>query len=312
MSDRRGTGEPDRIFRKGVAHSSVRRLCVLFQSDMSDQRPESELLCESCGYSLEGIARSGQCPECGRSIESSLPDGRTGSPWQRSRGIASWLATNWGTLRRPRERFTTLRIERAGAIMLMATNCLAAAVLLVAPWSDTLIGDPARAVASQPITRKVLTYAWVFPLQVVAAASLLFVLTWVEYRGVRFFANKRRWRVSRDAAFQIGAHACVGWIVGALIPLMALAILFAAPAGRPSLLDRMLSRGGGLGYTSLTGGDATLLGVVFGSYILGLLVFETLVYIGVRRCRFANAPRSAPTVAAESTSHAEPKLASPE
>ena len=55
---------------------------------------DTTLLCERCGYSLEGLPHTHTCPECGVPIRESLPAQRTGSPWQRSPGVRSWLATN--------------------------------------------------------------------------------------------------------------------------------------------------------------------------------------------------------------------------
>jgi hypothetical protein len=38
---------------------------------------EATLLCERCGYVLEGLDERGACPECGQPIAESLPSRRT-------------------------------------------------------------------------------------------------------------------------------------------------------------------------------------------------------------------------------------------
>jgi len=46
-------------------------------------RGEYELLCERCGYSIEGRGREAMCPECALAVRQSLPANRTGTPFQR-------------------------------------------------------------------------------------------------------------------------------------------------------------------------------------------------------------------------------------
>lgn len=43
----------------------------------------TDVLCESCGYTLNGLPKEGKCPECGSSIaDSTLRSGRTLSRWE--------------------------------------------------------------------------------------------------------------------------------------------------------------------------------------------------------------------------------------
>ncbi|MCC6425315.1 MAG: hypothetical protein IT435_00710 [Phycisphaerales bacterium] len=257
---------------------------------------DANLLCESCGYPLGGLeSPAGACPECGTPISSSLSSARPGSPWQRKRSLTNWWLTHWGTIRHPKIRFRQLAIEKRGIFSLMLATLPLAGALLVAPWSGTLVGDPARAARAQGPLIQLLAYALVFPTQALLIAAILLSLTAIECRGILFFAKRRGWRLTPIAAWQICAHASAGWVVGAVVPLMAMAILWAAPGGRPSLLDRLLARGGGSGTATYSTGDAALAGIVGGSYVLGLLVFEILVYIGVRQCRFANPPAASPS-----------------
>ncbi|GMV24979.1 MAG: hypothetical protein AMXMBFR58_10100 [Phycisphaerae bacterium] len=254
---------------------------------------DSALMCESCGYPLAGLEESqGNCPECGTPIADSLPRRRTGSAWQNRGGVLSWPGAVWdthkGTLLRPRERFRTLRIEPRSGTLLLAVTLPLAGLLLVAPWTGTLVGDPARAARGAGPVVQAAVYALMVPFQAAIAAGILLVLTAIECRGVMFFARRRGWRLTREAAWQVCSHASAGWIVGALVPLFVMAVLWAAPTGRPSLLDKLLARGGGIGVGSFSAGDAVLASVVVGAYVIGLLVFEVLVYVGVRQCRWAN------------------------
>jgi hypothetical protein len=60
-----------------------------------------ELLCDRCGYSLEGTPNTPVCPECGLDFAASRAM-RVGSPWQRRPSLWSWLKTVVLMIFRPR------------------------------------------------------------------------------------------------------------------------------------------------------------------------------------------------------------------
>lgn len=103
---------------------------------------------------------------------------------------------------------------------------------------------------------------------------LLFILTLVEAMGVRFFASRSKWRVTGTVAWVVCAHASVGWLLGGL----AVGALLVLEREVDYVLNFVPYRR-----------QAPWIGMV-----AGLLVFETLVYIGIRRCRFANRMPPAP------------------
>jgi len=292
----------------------------------------STLLCEACGYPIEDFVLEatpnstttftphstphtphGNCPECGEPIAASLPASRPGSPWQNRHArtfrrrifqiglglIGPWLDTNFAALKRPRSLFRSLRIEPKSGTPLLIINAVVAGFLLVDPWVGVLIGDPARYARSSGPVAEFATKTAMLILETIAVALFFGLLTWIEFQGVRFFARQRGWRLTRDAAWQVCCHASVGWVLLGLFPLLGMAIMFAAtywlswsPKGvidLSSLLGPMVPL---IGVQSLVTGVLTI-----GGAILGLLVYETLVYIGIRQCKFAATIRPTPAPA---------------
>ncbi len=241
---------------------------------------ESDLLCESCGYDIASLSPSGNCPECGSPIGASLPAHRRGSPWQVRPTLTSWALTNYLMLRRPASTFDRIRMDSRGMRSLLWANLVLAAALLASPWIDTLVGFPARNVRNAPVLIMGVAYAKSASLGVLAVTTLLFILTLVEAMGIMFFGRRRGWRITRRIAWQICAHASIGWVLAAAFTLLSLVIWL------------NVSYFGLSGWVERAGRPAQyLLGSVPAiGFVAGMLVFEVLVYTGMRRCRYANAP----------------------
>jgi len=241
---------------------------------------ESELLCESCGYIIAGLPGGARCPECGRETARSSALNRIGSPWQARPTLRYWAMTNLLMLARPTRVLDRLRMDPRGARSLLTVNLLVSGLLLSAPWTAVLIGDPARAARGGPY--RSLIFASSLTVQAAAIAGTLALLTAIEARGIRFFGTRRGWRITRNIAWQVCAHASVGWIIAACLTLLSLVVwLNLSSFGLTGWLERRSNAG------------SSILAVVpLSGFFLGMLVFETLAYIGMRRCRFANAPSS--------------------
>lgn len=156
---------------------------------------------------------------------------------------------------------------------LLVINLIAVAVIV------GMLGGPlARAVFAMSAPPSV----GVMLLAAIVVNAPWFVLSvifcWIEARGVVFFSAKRGWRVPRAIAWAIVAHASITWVwawIGVLLSL------FVLPVGtklfRPLVVNTI--------FEPLLELTPPLLG-----FIIGMLVFESLVYVGVRQCRFANVP----------------------
>ncbi|TVQ62460.1 MAG: hypothetical protein EA379_05155 [Phycisphaerales bacterium] len=113
-------------------------------------------------------------------------------------------------------------------------------------------------------------------------------LSMIEALGIRFIGRRRGWRTTDEVALVVVAHASVGWLAAPATILLGLgclglmtAISFIFPMFIPPMFIGWYAD---LGIVYLV--FAMLL--VLGHPLIGLLAFETLVFIGWRRMRFAN------------------------
>lgn len=249
-------------------------------AEVSITPSQTDLLCESCGYTLSGLPAYGACPECGRAILLSGPSCRTGSPWQSAQSLRSWVATNYLMLRRPAAVFDRLRIDGRHLSSLLFINLLLAAGLLTAPWVGTFIGDPARHARNSAWVQRDGLFMLSLTAGTLGIGCLLLGLTAIEAMGVRFFGKRRGWRITSHVAWQVCAHASFGWIVAAVLTILCLILSLNLPSVR---LSWWMTRRSGLG-------DLSLVAIPAAGFLAGMVVFEVLVYRGIQRCRFANPP----------------------
>lgn len=247
------------------------------------------LLCESCGYDLEGTARDGRCPECGRPVSESLPEHRVGSAWQRSPGLFSWALTGKRVLFGAEREFASVSL-RLGCRGLLVMNVAVAAALIVAPWTGVLVGDPARAARGGAYESVVLLVSFV--VQAAIGALVLYLATLASAAATVAVGRSRGWRLTRRAAWCVACHASVGWIVVGVMPLLLMAVwytvgtLLKIPV--PGVVPGRV-RGMQISWQTVLGAGAPVLG-----FALGSLVFISRLLVGARVCRYATEPAPRP------------------
>lgn len=235
---------------------------------MPHARPDPAwLLCERCGYRLDSLDPDLPCPECGTPIARSLPSRRAGSAWQRGPGFLPWLRTNWRTLCHPWTRWDELRVAPARGLLVV--NCLLVGALLAlgfgAPalldgYDGEILGMPAFIV--------------------IAAPFVLFSLSKVEAVGLRVLGARNGWRMTKDVAAAVVAHASVGWLL-ALPVLVAEVVYF-----------RSLDAAGAAAWTHAPLWREAAAWAA--APLAGLLGFELLAWLGWRKMKFANLPAENP------------------
>jgi len=218
------------------------------------------LLCERCGYEVRGLPITDSCPECGRTIAESSLDRRVGSAWQRRPGPISMVATAARTLTRPVGRWSEVSADAPSSSALLWVTTLAAVVVF--PVTPLIVTATFR-----------LSAAALTPIVALATWAGLLGLSWIEARGVRLIGRLRHARVTRHVAYAVVGHASAGWLAGAILA-----------AGTTLTLAALQPR-------SLLLADLGIGVVVAG--VVGLVWFEVLTSLGLRRMRFANHPASA-------------------
>ncbi len=249
---------------------------------------EYTLLCEKCGYVIEGLDITGRCPECGKPIAESLPERRIGTPWQQDPGFISLIQTWWLTLRHPKQTLDFLSPAPPKWLSLITLGC--AGLLVSFGWmSFLLFPDPNAEEFGSPSTLSMLLPTGIFAL---IAFVIFYLLTQIETFGLRIFGSRSGFRISKDLSKSITAHAAVGWLLLAVCfafkMLLGNTLFYVMTPDLQPATDADTVNQYAMLFNDPPNWVFTVNRLLYILILPGFLFFECFAYLGLRRCKFAN------------------------
>ena len=237
------------------------------------------LLCERCGYVVEGIDPDLPCPECGQMVRDSHPRKRVGSPWQDHRSLLSLIRT-WGMLiRRPRRCWDSMEIRNASGLSLMGWGLSIGLFLPVATMFAIAL------ISSIKAEEVMIIGVALFYIAILGGGFLVIALLYAAFGVTRmkFWANQRGYRITSPIAWTILGHASFGLALIPMITFCGMCLMLIAALSEMVLYEIFpdLYR---LQIALVVSGYFMILG----SIPAGLIVFEILSSFGFRRMRYRN------------------------
>lgn len=232
---------------------------------------EYTLLCERCGYVVEGLPTNGACPECSKAIAESLPERRVGTPWQRETTCGGLIRTWALTLFCPARTLDRMYADEP-ATWLRAWSILTSATVIALGLSvffgfilsvdDGKFHDHWLVLA--------VVFAFISGCFVLVS---LYFLSFMEQSVLRVIARNQRYRIGYDTCVAICSHGCVGLVIGAALASVGF-IALAPFEARPMVA---------LPWPWYL--------IPVGGMLAGSLFFEVFAWLGLRRLRYANRVR---------------------
>ncbi|MDQ3440913.1 MAG: hypothetical protein M3478_11250 [Planctomycetota bacterium] len=232
---------------------------------------ENDLLCEACGYTLNGLPEDSNCPECGKPIAESARVHRTRPLWEREHAgfLRRFFSTTLDVLFRPTRFYRTLATR--GSVRDARTFAMLHMLVTALLVSRAIVGHSRWVSWAFSGTAATLWRAFV-GLSMPLTFAALMLITLLAARLTAWEAAYRGLRMPRDVVLRgLYYHAAH------YVPVAAIACM--TVVGYRYMVDREIT-------TLVT--LPTYLYVLSGEVILGALYLFWTYWIGMRNMMYAN------------------------
>ncbi len=177
------------------------------------------LLCERCGYVIEGLDQDGVCPECGKPIVESLPGARIGTAWQQKQSKRNLFRTWWMMFRYPKKSIELIRFDHQKCIEQLTQTLI---LILLVGSVGTATTHLVRPRTDTSILNYVIGFALIFGISTIIG---LFISAYsLAFSGIcvlvaRSFPTRFRHRINADSLWNLTAHGSFVWLSTAAIVL---------------------------------------------------------------------------------------------
>jgi len=269
----------------------IRALGVEYRTRADLPKPHHPT-CDQCGYDLIMTFSDHACPECGKPVRESLSAAaRQPSRWEQNPSLLNPKQLGWQMttlFRSPMSFFSSIplrtdhRAARRWLIFSLLVIGLAAGVLgpvisYLGPWLGPLIAGAKNASLTEPdfsFTEWQL-YAGSFAIGA-TWALLALVMVGVETGGMAIIGHMRQYAIDLSCTSKVTSYASIymlAWVILGSVQILGVYLWMYHPSYRAATERTQIL----IGF-----GSAALL------HIMGLVVFEWVVYAGLRRIQFSN------------------------
>ena len=183
---------------------------------------ETDVLCEGCGYTLNGLPETGNCPECGRPIPESVGTHRRLSSFEATGSLRSFLDTTLDVLLRPTAFYSTLRARQDTVRSVTFTNwhrLIASALFALAAFGHLLwILDTSLGGIDRPLWLDLIALAGAFLIILPLMIGVTALASWLSAIEAKYWGMRLpRPIVRRAMRFHAASYLPVGLLAVAIV-----------------------------------------------------------------------------------------------